>query len=195
MRLKRLNFSNSSSTYKVEQEKAMTEMSDNINSIGDTFDKFCELENFILDRINTKLTELNLIRDTRVKIEESSGTQDYLKKFKLASDKLNNRLLEAINEWNELSGTSMDDIIKHIEDYKELVKMLDEIQKLNKNFETLDNLKNLINEFGRFKLIKIVMTKDISEKINLFIKYKNDLVLENNLEEKTKKRVLSIDDL
>lgn len=191
MRLKNLDFSNSCSSYKEEQGKALNEMAENVNKIGKLFDKFCEVEDFILDRIKNRLVELIDIRDNRTHIENESSTQEYLKRFKSSSDKLILRIDESIEEWDELSDKSIIEIISSVEELKKLSEMLYEIEN---SFNTVKNLLNLVNEFGRFLLIKILMTKDIGEKINLLIKYKTNLVIENN-EDIEEKKILSIDDL
>lgn len=190
MRLKKLDFTSSCSSYKEEQSKALNEMSDNVNRIGSLFDKFCEIEDFVLDRIKTRLIELGSIKDNRTNIEKEFSTQEYLKKFKLSSDKLILRIDESIEEWDNLSDKSIKNIVSSIEELKELSEMLTKIKESNNKFDTVESLINLVNEFGRFKLIKIIMTSDIGNKINLLIQYKANLIIENE-----KKKVLSIDDL
>lgn len=195
MRLKSLNISSRSETYDSLQEDVLKEMSKNINKVGEIFDVYSSLENFIIENIDTELIELIKIRDRRKEIEKEEGHNQYLNKFTKEAKKINNMLSGIIEEWDAINhdAYTIDKIKESINSFKKLSKLFIEIEKIISNFSTIKLFRELIDEFGGFIIIKVVVTDDITNRINNLLKARDRLI---NMDEKEiKDQQVSIDDL
>ena len=74
VRLKSINIDERASVYNIEQRERLRNISENINKIGDIFDKISDLEMFVLDNVEKSMNDFML-----VKINKES----YLKREKL----------------------------------------------------------------------------------------------------------------
>jgi hypothetical protein len=195
MRLKSLNMDNRSTTHTQAQKEVLTDFSKNINNLGSIFDAMIELENFIIKNILDEVGELISIRERRLEIEGRRGASIYLDEyFTPQSKKINSMMEDLKKEWDNKASQSLkfEELVDFITNLKSLSITLSIIENKIPNFSTVSTLKKLIDEFGKFRVVKALFTADIVERINILLEIGGELQNYSFLEEIQE---LTIDDV
>ena len=195
MRLKSLNMENRSTTHTQAQKDVLIEFSKNVNNLGRFFDAMIELENFVIKNVLEEVGELISIREKRIEIEGRMGSQVYLDEFFTPqSKKINSKMENLKKEWDSRANQSMkfSELVDFISNLKSLSLTLSIIESKIPNFSTISTLKKLIDEFGKFRVVKTLFTVDIVERINILLQIGGELQGYSFLEEVEE---LTIDDI
>lgn len=209
MRLKEVNVKNRSKmqNYDDVQKQIISHTESAVNSLGKLFDTCIELEDYILENILSELSELVEIKKQKNDIEKKESTQSYLLNyFKPAANKFETKLNKVMQEWNIIhEKCTIEKITSIIQDLKNLNNVMSSIEKnlktdsvIKKACGTITSIQGLINEFGQFKIIKVIFAKNIVEKISILLEARDKI---NALREKKQEEIddefdnLTIDDL
>jgi len=194
MRLKNININELSSSFEdQEQKEKLKEMSSCINNIGSVFDNMISLESFIIDNIQQELSSLISIREEKEKITNNEGLDKYLEYFKEAVDNLEFKIKELIIEWDkDTEKLSSKDIQDNIQILKSVSLTIKELDSSN---TTVTLLNKIIDEFGYFRICKVIFCDNIVNRITILLNLKNEINTVFKNDNISKRKKLSIDDL
>jgi hypothetical protein len=186
---------NRSTTHTPNQKEILVEFSNNINNLGGFFDAMIELENFIIKNILEEVGDLISVRERRLEIEGRLRAQAYLDNFFTPqAKKINTKIEDLKKDWDEKTKSSLKfaQLFEFIKNLKSLSVTLTIIESKIPNFSTITTLKKLINEFGKFRVVKVLFTTDIIERINILLEVGGEMQNYSFLEEVEE---LTIDDI
>jgi len=200
MRLKTLNINDRSEAFSLKTSNIIKCITRDINKIGLMFDKFIELETFIMTNVLEELEELVDVRNKRKNIEKEESTNVYINDFfKPAAMKLSKKIDIIIEEWDlmntEFTSIKINRICEYLQVFK---KFISNLIKHEIPFTTIDIIKDIINDFGRFQSIRCMTSKNIVVRIEmLLISKENILKIKENSDYLDEIDIdnLSIDDL
>lgn len=184
MRLKSVNIGERSSVYSNEQKERLKSISQNINKIGEIFDIIVDLEMYIIDNVEKHLNDFILIKTNKEKITREEGEDRYLNfYFKNAAEKLDLELKRVAVSWdersmiNKLESHTISSIRNSIENYKRLYSFINPIVVKSSEYkiEGFEALKNIIEEFGNFRIYKVLTSNNVTEKLNILIDLKSKI--------------------
>lgn len=182
MRLKSLNLNNRSQNqaYNSKQKSVVKSVSESVNELGVVFDQFMELENFVTANILEETANLIKAREKREEIEEEEGLEIYLEEyFKPAANALNDKLQETLDQWNitheDCTVEKMRLVVENLKSVGESLKELENVGLLSTT-KTLQSLQSLIDEFGKFRVAKSVLTDNIANRINLTLEARDKII-------------------
>lgn len=203
MRYKSLTINRRLLDHDSEEKDILTSFSNGINKLGDLFDSLVEVEDLIISGIEEELSSLILTRQRRKELEAEFGKERYIKEFFIpAANEVENKLNEIIKVWESglTSDYTCEKIVKIIQSLKDIKESIELIENTIPDFVTAQSLKNLINELGRFKIIKVCMAKNVTDRINCLLEIYNSIANKSTddiMKEAELKEVedISIDDL
>ena len=198
MRLKSINIDERSSVYSIEQRERLRNISENINRIGDIFDKIVDLEMFVIDNVEKTMNDFMLVKMNKERIVSEEGEAKYINYFKNAAEKLTKDLDQTSKNWdermksNKLNSYTVENIKAAIDNYKKLHAFISPVLVPDSelHIEGFEALKNIIEEFTHFRVYKVLTSTDVSEKLNILIDLKSKI---DGTKATTKK--ISIEDL
>jgi len=203
MRLKKLsqNFEQNKD-YANEQKLVLSSIISRINRIGDFFDVVVKLEKFMIEEVRDEYNKLIEIRHKKLEIERSEGKAQYIEKhFLPAVEVLSKKIETSIQSWNyvekEYTTGKVFGFVGALKNfYKELEKMDKVIGNKDEDlheFSMTTVIKDILDNFGRFKMYKAIMTDDTITKVETLLSMQEDIT--ELKEPDSKPKSLTLDDL
>lgn len=196
MRFKNINIDRSSKTFSAEYGKVLSDISVNLNNIGEMFDKIASFENFVLKDISTDLENLIKIRTLKDEIIEKGSSEIYISKyFKPAVDKLNEKIQISVSSWDQQEEEKPNGKMKiFVDGIKNLYYELNNCTN-DENCVLQQSIKNIIELFSNFKVYHALICNDPVKKIEILISLKEDFSYVGENIELPKQNKITIDDL
>jgi hypothetical protein len=198
MRLKKLSHDfEKYKGYENEQKLVLSSIISRLNRIGDFFDVVVKLEKFVIEEVRDEYAALIDIRNKKAEIEEAESAVAYIQNhFLPAVDVLSNKIEKSTQSWNHVEREyTTGKIFGFISAMKNFYKELEVLDKGTGNEELhglsmTSLIKDILDNFGRFKMYKAIMTDDVVVKLETLLSMQEDMVAT----EKPVKR-LTLDDL
>lgn len=172
--------------YENEQKLVLSSIISRINRIGDFFDVVVKLEKFVIEEVRDEYAAFIEIRNNKSDIEEAEGTTSYIQNhFLPAVDVLNGKMEESIQSWNHVereytTGKVFGFISAMKNFYKELEVMdstLSDEEDGDLHGSSMSGLiKDILDNFGRFKMYKAIMTEDVIVKVETLLSMQEDMM-------------------
>lgn len=195
MRIKNFVIEKRSATYSEYSASLMNVFSKNIMNLEKMFDAMASLEDFIVLNIHEEVAELIDIRSRKEEISKNESPVIYINKYFVPKVKsLSAKIEDLKKDWDSSrleNVLSFQRIIENITEIKIISKRLDSNVEYD-SVKSILSLKGLINEFGKFQVIKALLTENIIDKINILLQVAMDKNKQTLIEESEN---LTIDNL
>jgi hypothetical protein len=198
MRLKKLNYNAEKyNTYESEQRMVLSSIMSRINRIGDFFDVIVKLEKFVLEEVREEYAKLIEVRDKKKEIVSKEGATRYINNYFMpVVNTLNNKIEQSIKSWNhverEYATGKVYGFISAVKNFYKELDAFDDEDDLNESPMT-SLIKEILDNFGRFKMYKAIMSDDIVVRMETLLSMQKD-ILENNSGGPKEKKI-TLDDL
>jgi hypothetical protein len=198
MRLKKLNYNAEKyNTYESEQRMVLSSIMSRINRIGDFFDVIVKLEKFVLEEVREEYAKLIEVRDKKKEIVSKEGATRYINNYFMpVVQTLNNKIEQSIKSWNhverEYATGKVYGFISAVKNFYKELDAFDDEDDLNESPMT-SLIKEILDNFGRFKMYKAIMSDDIVVRMETLLSMQKDILENNSAGPKEKK--ITLDDL
>ena len=200
MRLKKLNHNfEKYKDYENEQKMVLGSIVSRLNRIGDFFDVIVKLEKFVIEEVREEYSKLVEVRMNKAKIEVDEGNEAYIKNhFLPAVDALNKKMENSVQNWNyverEFTTGKIYGFISATKNfYKELDKLNGDDEDEDLHGSSISTLiKDILDNFGRFKMYKAIISKDIVIRLEILLSMQKDIA---SYKKGDKPKKLTLDDL
>lgn len=201
MRLKKLSHNfEKYKDYEDEQKMVLSSIISRLNRIGDFFDVVVKLEKFVIEEVREEYARLVEIRNKKNEIEAAEGTAAYIQNhFIIAVEALNTKIESAIQSWNyvekEYTTGKIFGFISAMKNFYKELEIMDfdnsEEEDNLYNSSTTTLIKDILDNFGRFKIYKAIMSDNIVTKLETLLSMQDDMLNVND----SKPSRLTLDDI
>lgn len=176
MRLKTINIQDRSESFSNETSDLVKNITSDINKISLIFDKFLEIESFIMFNVIEEFEDFVEIRNNRIEIEKDD---DYLNNyFKPAALKLEKKINDMTEEWNlmneEFNADSICRICGTLKSFRNFINEL--LNSENTCLDTIETIGKIVDDFGRFQSIGAMVGTNIVDKIESLLASKENIL-------------------